>query len=75
MLYGNAIGQTDSSQDTKRWHLHLGHASVNTTDIYAAADVGMLRAALAKTYAEPAGREVPVWADDEALLIQLTGLT
>ena len=22
LLYGNAIGQTDSSQDTKRWHLH-----------------------------------------------------
>lgn len=53
----------------------LGHASVNTTDIYAAADVGMLRAALEKAYADPAGREVPVWTDDEALLVQLTGLT
>jgi integrase/recombinase XerD len=52
----------------------LGHASVNTTDIYAAADVHMLRAALEKTYTDPARREVPIWADDEALLRQLTGL-
>ena len=52
----------------------LGHASVNTTDIYAAADVHMLRAALEKTYADPARREAPIWTDDEALLLQLSGL-
>ena len=52
----------------------LGHASVSTTDIYAAADVNMLRAALEKTYADPARREAPIWTDNEELLLQLTGL-
>lgn len=52
----------------------LGHASVNTTDIYAAADVHMLRAALEKTYTDPARREDPIWTENEALLLQLTGL-
>ncbi len=52
----------------------LGHASVNTTDIYAAADVQMLRAALEKTYPDSARRETPRWIDDEALLLQLSGL-
>lgn len=52
----------------------LGHASVNTTDIYAAADVGMLRAALEKAHMEPGRREVPIWTDNEALLLQLAGL-
>ncbi len=52
----------------------LGHASVNTTDLYAAADVHMLRAALEKTYPDSAHRETPSWTDNEALLLQLTGL-
>lgn len=52
----------------------LGHASVNTTDIYAAADVQMLRAALEKAYTDPSRRETPVWDDNEALLLQLSGL-
>jgi len=52
----------------------LGHASVNTTDIYAAADVQMLRAALEKAYVDPARRETPIWEENEALLLQLAGL-
>lgn len=52
----------------------LGHASVNTTDIYAAADVQMLRAALEKAYTDPSRRETPVWEENEALLLQLSGL-
>lgn len=53
----------------------LGHASVNTTDIYAAADVTMLREALERTYtSDRATLEAPRWKDDEELLIHLCGL-
>lgn len=53
----------------------LGHASVNTTDIYATADVQMLKAALEKAAADPTlPAENPVWADNEELLLQLCGL-
>ncbi|MHB8190446.1 MAG: tyrosine-type recombinase/integrase [Ferrimicrobium sp.] len=53
----------------------LGHASVNTTDIYAAADLNMMRQALEKAYVnDDACREVPIWQDNEVLLMQLSGM-
>ena len=53
----------------------LGHASVNTTDIYASADVSMLKAALEQTYVNgDAPPETPVWEDNEELLLHLCGL-
>jgi site-specific recombinase XerD len=54
----------------------LGHASVNTTDIYAAADLKMMRQALEKAYVnDDAFREVPIWRDNETLLMQLSGIS
>jgi integrase/recombinase XerD len=44
----------------------LGHVSVNTTDIYASADVGMLRKAVEKAGPESA-EQSPVWKDEESL--------
>jgi integrase/recombinase XerD len=53
----------------------LGHASVNTTDIYASADVSMLKAALEKANVrEDVPREIPVWKENEELLLHLCGL-
>lgn len=53
----------------------LGHASINTTSIYAKTDVSMLRAALEK--AQPKNeqhRHKPAWLDDEETLLKLCGL-
>lgn len=44
----------------------LGHVNVNTTEIYASADIEMLRAALEKADPELAN-EVPLWKDEESL--------
>lgn len=44
----------------------LGHVSVNTTDIYASADVEMMRKALAKADPESA-EQVPIWKEEESL--------
>jgi len=44
----------------------LGHASMNTTDIYASATVEMLREALEKADPDLA-REIPLWKDEESL--------
>lgn len=53
----------------------LGHTSVNTTNIYASADVSMLKAALEKANArDDVSKEVPVWEDREELLLHLCGL-
>lgn len=53
----------------------LGHTSVNTTNIYASADVSMLKAALEKANArDDVPNEVPVWQDHEELLLHLCGL-
>lgn len=53
----------------------LGHASVNTTDVYAAADLKMMRQALEKAYPnDDAFREAPLWQDNEILLMQLSGV-
>lgn len=54
----------------------LGHASINTTDIYAAADPSMLRAALEKLDTHEAGpaAAVPIWKDNEDMILKLCGL-
>ena len=53
----------------------LGHASVNTTNIYASADVSMLKVALEKANTrDNVTLEVPIWQGDEALLLHLCGL-
>jgi len=44
----------------------LGHANVNATDIYASADIEMLRDALEKADPDLAA-EVPRWKDEESL--------
>jgi integrase/recombinase XerD len=44
----------------------LGHVNVNTTDIYASADVEMLREAIKKADPELA-EETPLWKDEESL--------
>lgn len=44
----------------------LGHANVNTTDIYASADVQMLRDALKQADPE-IGKGIPQWKDEETL--------
>ena len=44
----------------------LGHVNVNTTDIYASADVEMLRKAMEK--ADPgSAEEIPLWKEEESL--------
>lgn len=53
----------------------LGHSSVNTTSIYASADVSMLKEALEKAAARnDIPLEIPTWQKDEGLLLQLCGL-
>ena len=44
----------------------LGHASMNTTEIYASASVEMLREALKKTNPR-LSVEIPIWKDEETL--------
>jgi len=56
----------------------LGHVSVNTTDIYASTDTSMMRAALEKISErddKSSSEEVPVWQDNEELILKLCGLT
>jgi integrase/recombinase XerD len=55
----------------------LGHVSINTTDIYAAADPSMLRAALEKIEKRQPGSAsaaVPMWQDNEEMILKLCGL-
>jgi integrase/recombinase XerD len=55
----------------------LGHVSINTTDIYASTDTSMMRAALEKIQHrenEQVSQTLPVWQDNEDLLLQLCGL-
>jgi integrase/recombinase XerD len=55
----------------------LGHASINTTDIYAAADPSMLRAALEKLGTHETGQAsavAPVWQGNEDMILKLCGL-
>jgi len=56
----------------------LGHVSVNTTDIYASTDTNMMRAALEKISKgddNHSSKEVPIWQDNEELILKLCGLT
>ncbi|MDO9529278.1 MAG: tyrosine-type recombinase/integrase [Syntrophales bacterium] len=53
----------------------LGHTNVSTTDIYASADISMLKAALEKACSrDDFPKEDPVWQDNEELLLHLCGL-
>jgi site-specific recombinase XerD len=55
----------------------LGHVSINTTDIYAAADTSMMKTALEKIthgQAQQASTAVPVWQDNEEMILKLCGL-
>ena len=55
----------------------LGHVSVNTTDIYASTDTSMMRAALEKINKgddEQTSKVVPVWQDNEEMILKLCGL-
>jgi site-specific recombinase XerD len=55
----------------------LGHVSVNTTDIYASTDTTMMKAALEKIVnrdVEQTSKEVPIWQDNEEMILKLCGL-
>jgi integrase/recombinase XerD len=55
----------------------LGHVSVNTTDNYASTDTSMMKAALEKIDRrdiDQVSKEVPVWKDDEEMILKLCGL-
>ena len=55
----------------------LGHVSVNTTDIYASTDTSMMRAALEKiitTGSIQASQKIPIWQDNEEMILKLCGL-
>ncbi len=55
----------------------LGHVSINTTDIYASTDTSMMRAALEKIQPgenEQVSRTLPVWQNNEDMLLRLCGL-
>ena len=55
---------------------YLGHADVETTLIYAYADTEMKREAIRKADVVRGGKEVPVeiWADNEDMILKLSGL-
>ena len=54
---------------------YLGHASIETTRIYAYADTEMKRAALEKIESNNATNDVPIgiWEEDEEMINALTG--
>jgi len=55
----------------------LGHVSVNTTDIYASTDTAMMKAALEKVNKrndDQVSKEVPIWQDNEEMILKLCGL-
>ena len=55
---------------------YLGHASEETTKVYAYADTEMKRAAIDKAdiARKVASPPVPVWVDDEEMILKLSGL-
>ena len=55
---------------------YLGHASEETTKIYAYADTEMKRAAIDKAdiVRNETPQSVPTWIDDEEMIIKLSGL-
>jgi len=53
----------------------LGHVSVTTTGIYASADISMIKEALEKAaYQGNATSDLPVWADNEDMILKICGL-
>ena len=52
----------------------LGHVSVNTTDIYASTDTSMMKAALEKISDGQASKSIPIWRDNEEMILKLCGL-
>lgn len=56
---------------------YLGHAQVETTMIYAHADTEMKRAAIQKADAVRKAKPAPdeIWADNEEMILKLSGLT
>ena len=56
---------------------YLGHAQVETTMIYAYADTEMKRAAIQKADAVRKAKPTPdeIWADNEEMILKLSGLT
>ena len=55
---------------------YLGHAQVETTMIYAYAETEMKRAAIQKADAVRGTKPVPdeIWADNEEMILKLSGL-
>ena len=51
----------------------LGHASINTTTVYAAADISMMRAAMEKAGVSQSSLQ-PAWKDNESMISKLCGL-
>jgi site-specific recombinase XerD len=51
----------------------LGHASMNTTNVYASADTSMMRAAIEKA-SNSENTEQPIWRKNEAMISKLCGL-
>ena len=55
----------------------LRHANANTTNIYASTDTSMMRAALervSKRDDEGSSAEMPIWQDNEEMILKLCGL-
>jgi integrase/recombinase XerD len=56
----------------------LGHVSINTTDIYASADTAMMRDALEKVSEKSplhqGNHEIPIWKDNDEMILKLCGL-
>ncbi|EBP4342175.1 tyrosine-type recombinase/integrase [Salmonella enterica] len=53
---------------------YLGHASVETTKVYAYADTEMKRAAIDKMNIVRGDTPTPVWENDEEMILKLSGL-
>ena len=52
----------------------LGHESLDTTSIYAEADLEMMRSALEKVSVNGVSVEKPVWENNEEMILKLCGL-
>jgi len=53
----------------------LGHAQLSTTDIYASADVEMIRSSLQSISNDKKNPVQPIWKDNDEMLAKLCGLT
>ncbi|TVY07203.1 tyrosine-type recombinase/integrase [Paenibacillus cremeus] len=52
----------------------LGHSHINTTTIYASADLTMMKEALEKVSKSGMEQERPIWQDNEDMILSLCGL-